>query len=324
MGVAPFVGAGALAGAGTASAQSARRTYRLGWLSVGEIGKEPQHVAFVQRLGELGLVEGHSLVIERRHADNRLEMLPPMAAELARLKCDAFFGSGPEANLAALASTTRATPIVFVAVDFDPVATGDVASLARPGGRVTGITALQSALPSKRLELLREALPQADKVAVLANEQTGAQLALTRGTARRLGLSLQVIDLKRPPFDLEAGFAEAVRANAQAMLVLGSALWVPLRGDIHELARRARIPTVFHHDVWVATGGFMSYGFSFPAIWRRGAEMVAAVLRGARVGEMPMEQPTRYELVINLGTARALGLQLPQSMLIRADRVIGG
>lgn len=324
MGVAPFVGAAALAGAGAASAQPAARTYRLGWLITAELWKEPHYVAFVQRLGELGLIEGRNLVIERRHAGNRLEMLAPMAAELGRLQCDAFFGGGAEANLAALASATSNTPIVFVAVDFDPVATGDVASLARPGGRVTGITALQSVLPAKRLELLREALPQVNKVAVLANEQTSAQLALTQGTARRLGMALQVIDLKRPPFDLEAGFGEAVRANAQAMLVLGSGLWVPSRGDIHRLAKRVRLPTVFHHAEWVATGGLMSYGFSFPAMWRRGAEMVVAVLRGARAGEMPMEQPTSYELAINLSTARALGIQLPQSILIRADRVVGG
>ena len=316
------ISAGTLIAPRTPSAQPAGRTYRIGWLSITEIFNEPHHLAFVQRLSELGLVEGRNLSIERLHAGNRLEQLPAIAAELAKRKCDVFFAGGPEATLAALVNATRDTPVVFVAVDFDPVATGDIASLARPGGRVTGITALQSALPAKRVELLKELLPSATKVAVLTNEQTSAQLSLTQGTARRLGLSVHVVDLKRPPFDYEAGFSEAVRANAQAMLVLGSSLWVPARQKIPELAEKHRLATVFHQAQWVVTGGLMSYGFDFPGMWRRGAEMVASVLRGAKAGEISVEQPTTYELAINLKTARTLGIKIPQSILVRADRVI--
>jgi putative ABC transport system substrate-binding protein len=316
-----LLAAGALAAPGLVRAQSAGRTYRIGWLATSENSREPYSVEFVRRLGELGLVEGRNLSIERRHGGSSLERLPAMADELVKLNCDVLFSAGIEANLAALTQASRSIPIVFVAVDFDPVATGDVASLARPGGRVTGVTALQSELPAKRLEFLMELLPATRRVAVLANDQTAAQLSLVQGTARRLGLALHVVDLKRPPFNYEAGFAEAVRAKAEAMFVLGSGLWVPARRKIPELALKAKLPSVFHHAQWVEVGGLLSYGFSFPAMYRRGADIVASILRGAKPGEIPMEQPTNYELALNQRTARALGIRIPKALLVRADRV---
>ena len=317
-----LLGAAALTAPRNASAQSTVRSFRLGWLNAANTFKEPQNLAFVQRLGELGFVEGSSLTIERHHADSNLEKLTTLATELAKLKCDVLFGSGLEASLAALTHASRDTPIVFVAVDFDPLATGDIASLARPGGRVTGVTALQSELPAKRLELLKEMLPGVGNVAVFTNEQTSAQLSLVRGTARRLSLPLHIVDFKRPPFDYEAGFADATRAKADALFVLGSALWVPARYKIPELALKARLPTVFHHAQWAEAGGLMSYGFDFPWMWRRAADMVASLLRGAKAGDIPMEQPTNYELAINLKTAKALGITIPQSLMLRADKVI--
>lgn len=316
-------GAAALATPRWTSAQSTARSYRLGWLgSTAASFGEPYSLAFVRRLSELGLNEGTNLTIERRHADSRPERLPEFAAELAKLNCDAFFGSGLEASLAALVNSSRDTPIVFVAVDFDPVATGDVASLARPGGRVTGLTALQSELPAKRLELVSELLPGVRKVVVFTNEQTSAQLSLVQGTARRLGLPLHVVDFKRPPFDYEAGFADAVSAKADALFVLGSGLWVPARGQITEFALKARLPSVFHHSLWAEAGGLMSYGFNFIWMWRRGADMAANILRGAKPADIPMEQPTTYELAINLKTAKALGLTIPPTLLARANDVI--
>ena len=303
-------------------AQTPGRKYRVGWLSISSSFDEPYGLAFVQRLGELGFVEGRNLVIERLHAGNQLERVPALTAELGKLKCDAYFGGGGEAALAGLTQASRSTPIVFVAVDFDPVASGDVASLARPGGRVTGVSAQQSELPAKRLELLQELLPGLTRVAVFTNEQTATQLALTQGTARRLGMPLHIVDFKRPPFDYEAGFAEATRAKCDALFVLGSGLWVPARKLIPELALKARLATVFHHSQWAQDGGLMSYGFSFPGMWRRGAEMLAAVLRGARPAELPMEQPTVVELVLNRATARSLNLRIPQALLLRADRLI--
>ncbi len=316
------LGAGLLAPR-LAIAQSAPRKYRVGVLVTNSASlKDPHWVAFFRRFAELGLVEGKNLVIERRIAENRLERLPALAAELAMLKCDVFFSGAAEATLAALVSASADTPIIAVAVDFDPVATGDVASLSRPGGRVTGVTAMQAAMPSKRLELMREMLPGARKVAVLTNAQTAEQLTVVQGTARRMGLTLHVVDLRSPPFDYQAAFASVLSGKVDALFVLGSGLWVPAKRTIIEGATKARAPSVFHHSGWVEAGGLMSYGFSFPALWRRGAEMVVSVLRGTKVSDIPMEQPTTFELAVNLKTARSLGHVIPQSMLLRADRVI--
>jgi len=316
------IGASALVSCRLGWAQTPGRKYRIGWISVSDSFKEPYGLAFVQRLAELGFVEGRNLTIERRHGDNKIERLPALAADLGKLNCDAYFGGGGDGNLAALTQASRQTPIVFVAVDFDPVSTGDVASLARPGGRVSGVTAVQSELPAKRLELLREMLPNMSRLAVLTNEQTTSQLALVQGTARRLGLVVHVIDMKRPPFDFQVGFAEAVRAKSDALFVLGSGLWIPARRLIPELAVRAKMPTVFHQGQWAEAGGLMSYGFNFTAMWRRGAEMVASILNGAKVADIPMEQPTSYELVINMKTANAIGVKVPQSIMVRANQVI--
>jgi putative ABC transport system substrate-binding protein len=306
-----------------AVSQTPSRKYRLGVLVTNSASlNDPHWIAFFQRLRELGLAEGHNLVIERRISENRLDQLPALAAELAKLKCDVFFSGASEASLAALVAASAETPIVTVAVDFDPVATGDVASLARPGGRVTGVTAMQSTMPAKRLELMKEMLPLVAKVAVFTNVQTSEQLSVVQGTARRVALALHIVDFKSPPFDYDAGFASATGARADALFVLGSGLWVPARRTIVEGASKARLPSVFHHSGWVEAGGLMSYGFSFSALWRRGAEIVASVLRGTKVSDIPMEQPTTFELAINLKTARALGLTIPQSMLLRADRVI--
>ena len=308
---------------GPAHAQVPNRQYRLGVLTTSAATFKDAHwVAFFQHLGELGLVEGRNLIVERRHAGERVDRLPALATELAKLKCDIFFTGGAGATLDALSGASKTVPIIVIAVDFDPVATGDVASLARPGGRVTGVTAMQSTMPAKRLELLKEMLPAVNKVAVFTNSQTAEQLSVTQGTARRMGLSLHIVDFKDPPFDYKAGFANAQSANADALFVLGSGLWVPARGTIVELALKARLPSVFHHLGWVEAGGLMSYGFNFPTMWRRGAEMVAAVLRGAKISEIPMEQPNVFQLALNLKTAKALGIAVSPSIALRADRVI--
>ena len=314
--------AAALAMPPLARAQPAKRIHRLGWLGTVDSSKEPYSLAFIQRLRELGFAQGDNLAMAYRHAEGRLERLPALAAELVELKCDVLFAGGPEATLVALKQASRETPIVFVAVDFDPVATGHISSPARPEGRITGITAVQSVLPAKRLELLKELLPEARKVAVLANDQTAGQLAVVQDAARRLGLVLHVVQFKRPPFDYEAAIADAVRAKADVLLVLGSALFVPARRQIPELALKARLPSSFHHAQWAEVGGLMSYGFNFPHMWRSGAEMVAKILHGAKPGDIPMQQPTTYELAINVRTAKTLGIAIPQSIRVRVDRVI--
>jgi putative ABC transport system substrate-binding protein len=302
--------------------QAAQRMYRLGWLGTIDGLKEPYAIAFVQRLRELGFVDGSTVAITYRHAEGRLERLPSLATELRKLNPDLLFGSGLEANLAALRQAGGDAPIVFVAVDFDPVATGYVSNPARPGGRITGVTAVQSVLPAKRIELLKELLPATRKVAVFANDQTTGQLAVAEEAAKRLALELHVIHFKRPPFDYEAAIADAVRAKSEVLFVLGSALFVPARRLIPELALKARLPSVFHHAQWVEVGGLMSYGFNFPQMWRSAADMVGKILRGTKAGDIPMEQPTTYELAVNARTAKALGIRIPESIRIRVDRII--
>ena len=257
-----------------------------------------------------------------RHAAGRVERLPALAAELVKLNCEVFFATGPEAPILALKGASRDTPIVFIAVDFDPVVTGHVVNPARPGGRLTGVTAIQSVLPAKRLELVKELLPGIKRVAVMSNDQTPGQLAVVEEAAKRLGLTLHVIHFKQPPFDYESAIADAVKSKAEVLFVLGSAFFVPARRLIPELALKARLPSVFHHAQWAETGGLMSYGFNFPQMWRTAAEMVAKVLRGTKPGDIPMEQPTTYELAINAATARALGIRIPESIRVRVDRII--
>lgn len=303
---------------GQAAAQSAR----IGWPATIDSFSEPYSLAFLQRLKELGFAEGRNLVIERRNAEGQPERLPEIAAELARLNCDLFFAGATEAQLLALLRFTRDTPIVIVAADFDPVATGHVTNLARPGGRVTGVTPLQSVLPAKRLELLKELLPAARKVAVFTNVGTAGQLEVVQGAARQIGMALHVVDFKKPPFNYEAGFADAQRARADALLVLGSALFVPARRLLPELALKARLPTMFHQAQWAEAGGLLSYGFSFIDMYQRAAEQAASILRGAKAGDVPMEQGSKFEFVINMKTAKALGVTVPPSILLRADRVI--
>ena len=312
---------GTLAWPRVALAQQAGRTYRVGWLSLVP-RTEPSNVAFEQRLRELGFAEGRNLAIEFRTAQGRIERLPELAADLARHNCDVLLAPETEANLAAIKQASRDTPIVMVALDYDPVATGHIASLVRPGGRITGITHIQSELSAKRVELLKELLPSARRIAVLADPTNTGQLAAAETAAKRLGLELQVLEFKRAPYDYDNAFAEAVRAKAQALLALGSANFVPARRQITELALRNRLPSMFHHSLWAEFGGLLSYGPNFVNTFRRAAEQVGMVLNGRNPAEMPVEQPTSFELVINLKTAKALGLTIPQSLLARADQVI--
>jgi putative ABC transport system substrate-binding protein len=305
-----------------ALAQQAERTYRIGWLSSSAPRTEPYNIAFEQRLRELGFAEGRNLVIEFRTAEGRIERLPELADDLARQKCDVFLAPGNEAALAAIKQASRDTPIVMVANDYDPVATGHIASLARPGGRITGVSQLQSELPAKRLELLKELLPKAKRIAVFSDTVTAGQLKAVQAGAKRLGVALQVLEFKRAPYDYESAFAESGRAKAEALLVLVSGFFVPARRQITGLALKHRLPSMFGNFLWADAGGLLSYGPNFSAFYRRAAEQVSMILKGAKPAEMPVEQPTTFELVINLKTAKALGITIPQSIRFRADRVI--
>lgn len=308
-----------LAAAGQAAEE---RTYRMCILDSSGRLDEPYYVAFDQRLRELGFIEGRNLVVSERTSAGHIERLPELAHQLGRERCDVFVAPGNEANAVALERATTGTPIVVIAVDYDPEATHHVASLARPGGRVTGVSAVQSILPAKRLELMKELLPGLKRVAVLSDPGSLEQLDVARGAASRIGIELQVLQFKRAPYDYEAAFNEAGRGHAEALLALGSANFVPGRATITRLAREHELPSMFHHSVWADAGGLLSYGPNFSDVFRLGAEQVARVLRGANPAELSIEQPTRFELVVNLKTARAIGVAIPQSFLLRADKVI--
>ena len=305
-----------------AGAQQPGRSYRLGWLSTGAPRSESYNLAFVERLRELGFVEGRNLVVEYRSADGRVDRLPELALELARLKCDIYMAPGPEASLVAIKQATLDQPIIIAANDYDPVATGHVASLARPGGRITGVYQLQEELSAKRLELIRELLPKARKVGVLADTASLRQLALVRDAAKALGLELLVHELKTAPYDYDAGFAAFARGKVDAVLPLASGLFVPARRRIPELALQHRLPGMFNNALWAEAGGLASYGVDFPAAYRRAADMTAQVLNGTQPASLPVQQATVIEMVVNLRTARALGVTLPQGIVLRANRVI--
>lgn len=306
-----------------ACAQQPGRNYKLGWLSPGAQRTEVYNLAFTERLRELGLVEGRNLSVAFLSADGRADLLPELAAELARQHCDIYLAPGPEATLLAIKQATRDEPIIMAANDYDPVATGHVPSLARPGGRITGVYQLQEELSAKRLELLKEMLPKSRRVAVLADSATQRQLALVRTAAKSMGLELVVHEFTKGPYDYEAAFAGFARAKADSLLPLGSGLFVPARRKLPALALQHRLPGMFNNALWAEAGGLISYGVDFPAAYRRAAEMVAAVLKGAKPADFPVEQSSVIEMVVNMRTAQALGVVLPQGIVLRANRMIG-
>jgi putative tryptophan/tyrosine transport system substrate-binding protein len=305
-----------------AEAQEPQRTYRIGWLDSTGTRTESYQIAFVERLRELGFAEGRNLVIEFRTTNGREGKLVELAADLARRDCDLLLAPGTEAGLVALERATKNTPIVIVANDYDPVTTGHIASLAHPGGRITGVSQLQTELPAKRLELLKELLPRAKRIAVFADTATAGQLKAVQDGSQRQGVTLQVIEFTHAPYDYKTAFGESVRAHAEALLVLASGNFVSARHQIPELAIQHRLPSMFGNNLWARAGGLLSYGPDFSDFYRRAAEQVVRILNGARPADLPIEQPTRFELVINLRTAKALGLTIPRSLLVRADYVI--
>ena len=280
----------------------------------------PWTAAFVQRLHELGWIDGRTVAIQYRWADGRAERLAQMAAELARLKVDVIVTGGNAALAAKQASSV--VPIVFALVD-DPVGMGLVASLARPGGNVTGLSLQATDVAGKRVELLREIVPRLRRLAIMANVEYPAaalEMAQVQTAARTLGFDPTNFEIRRGD-DIAPTF-EALRDRADALYVVGDALVITHRVRINTLALIARLPTIYFVREYVESGGLMSYGPNFPDLFRRAADMVDKILRGAKPGDLPVEQPTKFDLVINLTTAKALGLTIPESFLLRADDVI--
>jgi len=308
-----------------ASAQQSAKITRIGYLATNLADTSHWRDAFLQGLRDLGYVESRNVVIEYRDAEGKLERLPALAAELVALKVDVIVAAA--GTLAALAAkqATRTLPIVFIAVG-NPVTSGLVASLARPGGNATGLSALTPELVSKWLELLKQAVPGVSRVAILW--QPGGmgdtdQEALKEAdvAARALGVRLQFVEA-RVPADIDRAFSDMTRARAGALTVLSTPMFGTERRRLVDLAAKNRLPTMFSFRRYVDAGGLMSYGPDLVDLSRRASIYVDKILKGAKPGDLPVEQPTTFELVINLKTAKALGLTIPQSVLGRADQVI--
>ena len=325
-----FLGAlagGLLAAPRAAGAQQpAGKVYRLGYLSMGSGTStylRPLE-AFRQGLRERGWVEGQNIVIEFRWAEGRVDRLPALAEELVRLKVDAIVASPTPAALAAR-NATRTIPIVGMSLT-EPVEVGLVASLARPGGNVTGVTyGVDTDIFGKQLGLLKEAIPKVRRVTVLYNPgNSPAQpliMSSVKDAARSLGLQLQLLEA-REPGEFDGAFAAMARERAGALLLSGDPMYFLQRARLAELALKGRLPSMSTQWQWVEAGGLMSYAPSFPDLYRRAATYVDKILRGAKPADLPVEQPTKFELVINLKTAKALGLTIPPSLVARADEVI--
>lgn len=276
----------------------------------------------LKRLGELGYAEGRNLVVEYRSADGALERFPPLARELIEAKCDVIFAIGAEQAARALVDARSPIPVVIIASDYDPVKSGIVASLRRPGGNVTGVVVTQIELSAKRLEIMREILPAATRYLMLSDASTKDQLDATRQAARQLRVEIIAETFGSPPYDIEAAFARSRTSRVEALIIPSSAHLSDQRAKLSELAMKHRLPASTA-NYWDDEGAFLlRYTANLPKQGARAAEMATSILRGAKPAEIPVEQPTIYEMVINLKTARALGIKMPQSVLVRADRVI--
>jgi putative ABC transport system substrate-binding protein len=307
-----------------ADAQPAGKVYRIGYLTAGSLTANPRVLeAFRQGLRDLGWVEGQNIAIEYRSAEGRLDRLPDLAAELVRLKVDVIAATPTPAALAAK-NATGTVPIVGVSLT-EPVGLGLIASLARPGGNVTGVSySVGTDIFGKDLELLKEVVPKVRRVAVLSNPDGPAQpltISNIKGAARSLGLQLQLVEA-RGPGDFDGAFAAMARERVGALLVVTDPVFIPHRARLVDLAANNRLPSIFTQRADVEAGGLMSYGPNFADMYRRAATYVDKILKGAKPGDLPVEQPTKFELVINLKTARALGLTIPPALLRRADEVI--
>jgi len=306
-----------------ANAQPAKKVPRIGVLHPGTPASAPQSVeAFRQGLREHGYEEGKNIVVERRYTESRPERVAEVAAEFVRLKVDVIVTSLDVAT-AAVKQQTQTIPIVM-AISIDPVATGFVSSLARPGGNVTGLSTMSPELAAKRLELLREAVPGLSRVAIMWNTNVPGNLLEYKeagDAARSMRLQLQSVEVSSVD-DFERAFSALKTGGAQALIVAGSGLTSTNARQIASLAMKHRLPSMVSSRDRVDAGGLIAYGPNLAELWRRAATYVDKILKGAKPGDLPIEQPSKFELIINLKTARALGLTLPQSLVLRADEVI--
>ena len=305
-------------------AQQSLRVVHIGYLLLPPLAEKPsaERAAFLQGLRELGYEEGRNIVIEYRSAAWNRELLSDMAAELVSSKVDVILAAGPQATLAAR-EATRTIPIVMI-VEVDPVESGLVASLSKPGGNVTGFSGNVHGLGGKRLELLSEAVPRVSHVSVIwnpGNPAASAEWRETRAAARTLGLTVESIEVRRAE-DFVAGLPRILQRRLPAVLMIEDTLTYAYRSILAEFTVKNRVPAIVAGQAFAEAGGLMSYGPSMSDLFRRAANQIDKILKGAKPANLPVEQPTKFELVINMKTAKALGLTIPQSVLVRADEII--
>jgi putative ABC transport system substrate-binding protein len=306
-----------------AQAQQPTKVPRIGFLSNNSLAAVSSwNEAFRQGLRELGYVEGKSIVVEYRFAEGKLDRLPAMIAELVHLKVDVIVTGGPSSTR--IAKQATATIPIVMATDPDPIGNGFVASLARPGGNITGLSTVAREISGKHLELLKETVPKLSRVAVFGTSTTpgtAETLKETELAAKAFRVRLQYLEIGAAK-DIEAGFRAARNERADAVLLLSSAVLNSRRTEISELSVKNRLPAIYGRPEFVEAGGLMSYGVSFTDLHRRTAYYVDKILKGAKPSDLPVEQPIKYELIINLKAAEQIGLTIPPSVLARADRVI--
>ncbi len=312
------LGASALAAPLASIAQQAKKVHRIGYLFTGMLPPNE----FLQGLRNLGYVEGQNIILEYRGAEGKEDRLPTLATDLVRLKVDVIVAPSTVAAQVAKQATTT-IPIVYTG-GADPVAAGLVASLARPGGNVTGILELSRELTAKRLQLLKEAFPTISRVAVLARAPDPGNAAWfeeMKVVAPSLGLKLQPLEVQGPA-DFDAAFKSATKGQTNALIELPNSLFHANRRRIVEFANQKRLPAIFHSRDFVDAGGLMFYGENDADTLRRLVSYVDKILKGAKPADLPVEQPTRFELVVNMKTAKALGIKIPDVVMLRADKVI--
>jgi putative tryptophan/tyrosine transport system substrate-binding protein len=317
-----------LLGGAAAAWPLAARAQQKGMPVVGLLGSigpiAPQVAAFHQGLSETGYVEGQNVTIEYRWAEGSYDRLPAMAADLVGRKVDLIVATGGDVSALAAKTATSTIPIVFTAIGRDPVGLGLVASLARPGGNVTGFVGLTIELNPKRVELLSEMVPQASVIALLVNPNNPTTERVMRDVeeaARAKGVKLEVMK-SGSESEIDAAFASLAPLHAAALVVAGDAFFTSRRDQLAAQASRHAVPAIYNSREFAVAGGLISYGTSLTGIWRQAGIYAGKILKGAKPADLPVQQPTTFELVVNLNTAKALGLTVPPSILSRADEVI--
>ena len=315
-----LLGGAAVARPLAALAQQSPNSWRIGITTI-QPRSSPSYGAFGQRLLELGYIEGQNLTVEFLNPDAQAEGIGGAMKELVSQKIDVIVAPYESALKSALAATDT-VPIVMIAIDYDPLALGYIKSLARPGANVTGLVTQQLELAVKRLELLKDAIPELRAATVFWDRYSADQWKVTEQAAATVGLRVAGIEFREQPYDYDRALTQAPPDHRSGLITLTSPFIYRDRQRLADLALRTRMASIFAWREWVEVGGLLSYGVNFPALFRRAAEYVDKIVRGTKPADLPVEQPTRFELIVNLKTAKALGLDVASSLLARADEVI--